>query len=551
MTPLAALALAAAIQQPVAFVGVNVVPMDTERVLRDQTVVVDSGRIVALGSRSSVRLPRGARRIEARGRYLMPGLADMHAHPELPGDLALYLGYGVTTLAHMGGPLARIVGWRDSVRAGALAGPDILAGFFLPDAATPEAARRAVVNAANGGADFIKVYNALSADEFAAIIDEARARRLPVMGHAVRAVGLERGFSAGQAAVVHAEEYLYSDLHDRVDPALIPGVVEATRRTGAWVVPNLSAYNVIARQWGRPAVIDTLLAAEEVRYLPQYWTNRWRRSRYIGNDGNLDDRVPFLRLLTGALHRAGVPLLLGTDSPGIPGMAAGVSIHEDLALMAGAGLSNFEALAAGTRNAGRFVAQHFRDPEPFGTVAVGQRADLVLLERNPLERLANARQPLGVMARGRWYPREALMAGMESAQRAGRTAAVELERVMRERGADAAIAHYRLLRRDSAAQYRSDEDEMNQLGYDLLNAGDARGALVVMRLNTEDYPRSANAFDSFADAALAVRDSAAAARAYERVLQLVDNEDRDTPLREQLTANARRFLDAWSRRGSR
>lgn len=537
-------------QDVTAFVGATVIPMDRERLLPDHTVLVENGRITAVGPRATVRLPAGARRIEARGRFLMPGLADMHVHPELSGDFALYLGAGVTTVAHMGGSVVRVAAWRDSIRAGRLAGPDVLASVFLNTVPSVDAARQAVINADAAGTDFIKVYNALTADQFTAIMDEARRRRIPVLGHAVRALGLERGFAAGQAAVVHAEEYIYADFRNRIDTSLIAGAVAFTKQAGAWVIPNLSAYNTIARQWNRPAVVDTFLATEDARYLPAFWVQRWRRSDYVRRPGNIDDRVPFLRTLTGALHRGGVPLLLGTDSPGIPGMQAGVAIHEDLRLMVDAGLTPFEALAAGTRNAGAFVGAHFRNPEAFGTVAVGQRADLVLLERNPLENVAHARRPLGVMARGRWYPREALVAGMERALRSGRTATTELDRMIGERGAEAAVAYYRMLRRDSSATYAFSEDEVNQLGYALLGSGNAAAARAVMQLNTEDYPLSANAFDSFADAALATRDSSAAARAYERVLALLDNEDRNAPGRVQLAEAARRFLAAFRPRGS-
>jgi imidazolonepropionase-like amidohydrolase len=541
LTFLAAFGIA---QQPIAFVGVHVVPMDSARVLRDQTVVVEQGRITAMGAHATVRVPSGSTRIDGGGRYLMPGFADMHVHAALSGDFALYLAFGVTTVAHMGSSsVRRVVAWRDSVRAGQLDGPDILASAFLntiPGGA--EGARVAVARADSGGADFIKVYNNPTADQFAAIVDAARRRGLPVVGHAVRSVGLKRGFAEGQVAVVHAEEYIYADFENRPDTSLIPGAVAFTRRSGAYVIPNLSAYTVIARQWGRPAVIDTLLAAEDARALPPFWVQRWRWSDYVRRPGTIDPRVPFLARLTRALYEGGVPLLLGSDSPGIPGMQPGASLHEDLRLMIAAGLTPFDALVAGTRNAGTFVATHFRRGERFGIVAPGARADLLLLDGDPLQNVEYARRPAGVMARGRWYPRDSLVALVVRAREAGRTAATEVQRVLDERGVDAALAHHRLLRRDSTARYRFSEEEFNDMGYALLGAGDAPAARAIFRLNTEDYPGSANAFDSYADAVLALKDSTAAAEAYRRVLALLGSSDSLAENRTVLETNARRFL---------
>ncbi len=532
-----------------AFIGATVIPMDRERTLPDQTVLVSNGRITAIGPRTEVEVPAGARRIDARGRFLMPGFADMHTHPQLAGDLVSYLAAGVTTIAHMGGNARTWVARRDSVRAGRLIGPDVLVSVFLNrDATGPQTAdeaRQAVARGDSLGVDFVKVYNLLTNEQFEAIIDEAGARHLPVLGHAVRAVGLERGFALGQAAVVHAEEYLYSTFGNSTDRSRFDDAVAFTKRSGAWVIPNLSAYAVIARQWGRPAVVDTMLAEPDALFLPPFWRERWRTSDYTRRAGSISDRVPFLSAFTGALYRGGVPLLLGTDSPGIPGMAPGPSLHDDLRLMVAAGLTPYDALAAGTSAAGEFVRSRFRHPETFGTVTVGARADLVLLARNPLENVSNAEHPVGVMARGRWYTREALELVLERTTRNGRSAAFEIARILDTEGAPAAAAYHRMLRRDSSTAFIFMEDEINQLGDELLARGDAAGARAILELNVEDYPRSANGHDSFADAALAMQDSVAAARAYRRVLALLSNPRNREENRKVLEKNAREFLSTW------
>ncbi|HKP29825.1 MAG TPA: amidohydrolase family protein [Gemmatimonadales bacterium] len=341
----------------------------------------------------------------------MPGLADFHTHVAERDDLALYLTWGVTTIANMGSPGTALIGWRDSIRAGLMTGPEIYAGYYvngpagvggMSTAATVEDARRAVSDAAEAHFDFIKVYNSLTADQFAAAMDEARARKLPVLGHAVRSVGLERAFQMGQVAVVHAEEYGYAELRRRRDSASVAWAVDFTKTNDVTVVPNLSAFEAITLQWGKPPVVDSFFALSEAKNLSPYWIQRWRQADYITRPGTLT-ALPFLKQLTLALQRGGVRLLLGTDSPTIPGMFAGASIHEDLRMLVESGLTPYEALVAGTRAAGEFAGRYF-GTEPAGIIAPGNRADLILLSANPLVNIRNARAIEGVMARGRWIP---------------------------------------------------------------------------------------------------------------------------------------------------
>jgi imidazolonepropionase-like amidohydrolase len=406
--------LIAALQQPapdslVVFVGVTVLTMRSAEVLADQVVVVRKGIVTEIEPAARFRIPAGARRLDAHGKYLMPGLADFHVHAAEAGDLARYLAAGVTTIGHMGGHGGTMLALRDSIRAGRRVGPEMYLGYFVNGPSglggpmtvrTVGDARAAVADAAERGFDFIKVYNSLTEEQYAAIIADARTRGLPVLGHAVRSIGLERGLSIGQVAVVHAEEYTYAELRNRRDSASLAHAVEFTRRHAAALVPNLSAFDVITRQWGKPIVVDSFFAMPEATGLSEYWRGRWRSADYVTRRGALT-ALPFLKQLTLAMQRGGVRLLLGTDSPTIPGMFAGASIHEELRLLVEAGLTPYEALTAGTRAAGEFARQHFK-ARPFGIVAPGYRADLVLLERNPLENVGHARNPLGVMVRGTW-----------------------------------------------------------------------------------------------------------------------------------------------------
>ncbi len=398
-------------QQPktTAFVDVTVVPMDREVVLPHSTVVVTDRVITQLGPRGSVVPPDGARIIEGGGRYLMPGLADLHVHLRTRADLVGYLRYGVTTVLDLGGP-SRLLAWRDSIAAATMVGPRLLVSRFVDGpggraavVSSVEEAREVVRDAADSGYDYIKVYNSLTTEQFDAVIDESSRLGIPVIGHGVRQPGLRYSLEAGQAAVVHAEEFYYAFFGHRMDRGRIPDAVELAHSTGSYLIPNLSAYEVIARQWGRQSALDSLLGLPEVAWLHTMHRAGWAEGRYVRRRGTIDAQLAFLRELTLAMSRGGVTLLAGSDSPVIPGMFPGKSLHDDLDNLVRSGLSPFQALATATANAGRFIAETTRETVPTGVVAVGARGDLVMLESNPLSDLAAARRPLGILTAGRWW----------------------------------------------------------------------------------------------------------------------------------------------------
>lgn len=399
--------------QPIALIGVNVIPMDRERVLADQTVVVRDGKISAIGPRSRVSTT-GARRFEMPGYFLLPGLADLHTHPQVAGDLTQYLSSGVTTILTLGSFIdEQLLRWRDSTRRGLRIGPDIYVGYYVDGPGGPagrrivtaDDGRAAARNAKTAGFDFIKVYNSIPEAAFVALVNEARAQDIAVTGHGVRSVGLQRGFALGQVMVAHGEEYLYTHFNKLDDSLRFGEVAGWTKRSGAYVLPNLSAYVAIARQWGKPAVVDTLLSMPEVRYLDPVWRKRWRDRDYITRQGSLDARVAFLKRFMKVLSDSGVPLLAGTDSPTIPGLFPGFSIIDDMALLVDAGLTPFQALSSATRLPGEFVARYGHRPDRVGTIAVGNRADLIVVRSNPLDDVRRLRAPAGVMVRGHWFSR--------------------------------------------------------------------------------------------------------------------------------------------------
>jgi hypothetical protein len=519
----------------VVFRHVNVVPMDSERVLRDQVVVVRDGEIVALGDERTTAPPADAEVVDGRGAFLLPGLADLHVHAQQPDDLFLYVANGVTTTLNLGLAWPSFVTQtRARIRAGELVAPQCFVapmmngprGSDLP-CATADEARAAVRTAKETGYEFIKVYNDLPRPLFHAVCEEAHALGLAVVGHGVREPGLAESFEAGQIMVAHAEEYLYTILKSGTasgvaglggpDESKVPEAVALTRKHGVYVVPNLSAYEAISAQWGRPEVVDAFLAKPQIRVMRPFWRRAWRASRYTANGGTLGRNLEFLRGFTKALHDGGVRLLAGTDSPDIPGVQAGFSIHDDLRNLVAAGLSPFDAISCATRVAGEFIAECVPDAEAFGTVAVGQRADLLLVEKNPLEDVANLRDPVGVMTRGRWYPRDELTRRLDAmAARFTEMEACEKAFVAagRKSGWAAACADV------DAAKPMLDEEMLNDVGSQLQREGLRDEALAVFGLATKMYPGSANAVDSQGDLLAAMGRAADARASYEKELAL-------------------------------
>jgi Amidohydrolase family len=422
-----------------AFAHVCVLPMDTNRVLHDQTVIVKGGKIAAIGS--TIPVPTGAAVIDGHGSAcLSPGLADMHIHTDTLEDMKLFLANGVTTVLNMGHASEGFLDHaRLAINRGELPGPHVFVGLLVDGSAqfdnlfvtTPAEARAIVDIAKTNGYDFIKVYNDLSAACFQAIIEEGQRQHVPIIGHGVTRVGLENQLAMGQIMVAHTEEFLYTvfshpDLRaanpasldpTQPDPRQIPRVIAFLQLDKAFVTADLNTYATIARQWGKPDVLHAFMRSPELRYLSPMRRMKWIKSDYVERTGSIDANLAFLKRFTKNMADAGVRLITGTDTPSIPGLVPGFSLHDDMDALQAAGLSRYEILAAATRTPGEFIRRSLPGSEPFGTIAVGNRADLVLSATDPLDDLSALRKPLGVMANGRWYAREDLQALLEQVAR--------------------------------------------------------------------------------------------------------------------------------------
>jgi imidazolonepropionase-like amidohydrolase len=417
-----------------AFVNVDVVPMDSERVLTDQTVVIEDGRIVSVSPTAATQLPADAVQIDGTGKFLIPGLAEMHGHippPEAPPEhvesvLFLYVANGITTVRGMLGYPGQLE-LKASAARGEIVAPNLyLAGpsFSGQSVDSPEQADERVRAQAEEGWDLVKVHPGLTREEYDAMARAATETGMRFGGHVPEAVGLRHAIEMGQETFDHIDGYEaeLTTFEGPLDESQLAEIVELSRAAGVWVVPTLILWETL---YGT-ADLDSLRALPELRYAPPAQVAQWisiheQRLAEPDFDPAEGRRLIAARMrILEALHDGGVRILMGTDAPqqfSVPGF----SLHREVRRMTEAGMSPYEVLVSGTRN----VGDYFADEDDFGTVEVGQRADLVLLGANPLEDVGNIDSIEGVMVAGRWLPRAEIDRRLEAVAAAYAGAAPE------------------------------------------------------------------------------------------------------------------------------
>ncbi len=427
------------------FENVNVVPLNEEVILPNQTVAVRDGEIVAIVDQSSEVDVVAGERIDAAGRYLMPGLADMHIHMRMDPQAMfnLFLANGVTTVSNMrlgdGDGDVDHLQLRADVAAGRMAGPRyLISGPQLTPELLPSADDVAPMldRHVEQGYDVIKIHQDLSFDVYDALIAGARERGLRVTGHFQHQMPLSQSLRMG--AVEHVEEFLYASLvgfgevaadileamptyyahvEGMADPEYRAPVVRDVAASGIYVDPTLIIYKMIS-VWVDDDQLAKVHTDERLAYLPKGTrdlyldpeTNPYRDKDFPLSAEHLESNVEILKALLFELHEAGAPLLLGTDSFGT--VVPGFSIHQELELIVAAGLSPYEALRTGTVN----VAAYLGETDTAGTLEVGKRADFILLEENPLTDIRHASSVRGVFTQGNWHSESELASMLAEAK---------------------------------------------------------------------------------------------------------------------------------------
>jgi len=427
----------------IAFTNVNVIPMDKERVLSDQTVIIGEGRISEIGPTSSTKVPRGADEIDGTGQYLIPALADMHVHmigldynllfpPEaqLTAEdldynkiLFPYVANGVTIVAIMTA-LEDQITLRDQIAQGEVLGPRLILNRMMeaPAASFPEpiadwvddatSARQAVLDAKEAGYDGIKPYGHLNQESYDSILATAKEVGLPTNGHIPAELTLEHVLEAGQNHTVHVEEVTRMAQGD-FSPEQIENFARIISDTDTWVSPTLITSRTILALFDDH---ENAMSKPEMRYA-QHPMQQAFMSFLLGNymqmpeehrQGIRESFEQFGRPFTKALQDKGVKMMTGTDA-GLPALVPGFALHEELEELVSAGLTPYQALRASTTNPYEFLDEL----EDAGTVEVGKRANLVLLEANPLENISNTQQIAGVMIQDRWLSKVEIQEGLE------------------------------------------------------------------------------------------------------------------------------------------
>ncbi|SMF61123.1 amidohydrolase family protein [Allosphingosinicella indica] len=447
----AAPAAAEPIADITAVVGADVLPMTDRERLLDQTVIVAGDRIIEVGPRRSVRIPAGAKRLDAHGMTLMPGLVDMHVHlapvAGVDGDaaqraLAVMLAHGITTARGMAGSPANLQ-VRDAIERGRLTGPRFYVaapGIHLQNADDADAAREKVRQAKADGYDLIKAHHIVDPGIWEAVQEEARKLGLPTAGHVTNPVGLARALAAGQQ-IEHLDGFVLALLPEgsplrsvefgQIPPSSIIQaaaaasdlrIAEIAAQAKGHHVPTLALFERIT-ELERP--VSVLLSHPDMRYVPDAALQQWSEQRgqmqkagFTSSDG---ERFRALRQrITAALHRTGVPLMAGSDTAQSFHIW-GPGLIQEIQSLGAAGLAPIDALRSATvvprdymrglPNGGSGLGWK---PE-FGTVTKGARADLILLRRDPSRDLATLARPEIVIAAGRTFDRASLDAMLEKA----------------------------------------------------------------------------------------------------------------------------------------
>ena len=411
---------------------VGVVDVRSGQVVKGQYVVVDSGKIVQLLDTIDV-FPSEATVIDGSGKFLMPGLAEMHAHipsPEqgqayLENTLFLYLANGVTTIRGMLGH-PRHLELREQAAANQLLSPRIFTSSPSLNGntvQTVEEARSKVTTYQQDGYDFLKLHPGIQLAVFDEIAKTANEVGIPFAGHVPVDVGIRHALESEYASVDHVDGFLEGlvpssagvapdengffgyNFTKLADTTAIDELVQMTKEHGVWVVPTQSLFD----RWFSPEDAEQLAQAPEMKYIPKAMLDEWINSKQslVGEDSY--DSAQWAQFndirnqLMLRLHKNGQGLLLGSDAPQVFNVP-GFSIHHELQAMLRAGLTPLEALQIGTLHPARF----FNQEGEIGEVVEGAGADLILLDVSPLEDLEALKNPAGVMVRGQWLSRQAI-----------------------------------------------------------------------------------------------------------------------------------------------
>lgn len=426
-------------QREVVFTSVSIVPMDTETVLENQMVIIKDGKVSAIGKK--LKYGKNALVVEGKGKYLMPGLAEMHAHVP-PNDnleahkevLFLFAANGITTIRGMLGHPSHI-SLRAKVNSGEVFGPRFYTtgpSFNGLSVKTAERGAEMVREQKAAGYDFLKLHPGLTKETFGAIASTANEVGIPFAGHVSFGVGVWRAIDAGYSSIDHLDGFVEAMVPgiegmveqqtglfgmfvaDQADETVIPKLMQELKAKNIWVVPTQS----LADRWfaaNYPG--EEFLKDPDSRYMNKQTVNQWIESKknLMANPQyeatKIENFIRLRRKLIYECQKSGVGLLLGCDAPQVFNVP-GFSTHNELKYLVDAGLTPYQALRTGTVN----VASYLNLPDA-GTIRPGAVADLILVDGNPLTDITNTKKISGVMVRGQWLSKSEIEAGLKKLEK--------------------------------------------------------------------------------------------------------------------------------------
>ncbi len=423
-------------------INVNIVDAVSDRIIPNQSIRIEKGKIVEIAKSEFLRKLPGDQLVDGQGKFLMPGITDMHVHLDKSSDdLTLYLNYGVTTIRSLDGTLEHLK-WRNAINAGTLDGPTVFTSspilygaggdfdgeFWKATPDTNQAAEKIVANLYKSGYDAIKVYYQLSSDEYDALVKAADQVNLPIVGHVPWSKTITEILEAGQTTNEHMSGFdtemllpnsKYANIRtgwgnmlrfQDIDDQKMQKYINNMQHYKHWITPTAIIYEMFTR----PAFVNNMLANEKMMgvltpEMRKNWAsfNRWQipdiKAQTDQEKKLMFSAIQKRRQWIKAFHDAGVGIALGTDGGG-RWTYPGLSSLQELEIYVLAGLTPAEAIKTATVNAAAALNQE----NVFGEVKEGFRADLLLLDGNPLKDIKATQKILGVMARGKWFSKKAL-----------------------------------------------------------------------------------------------------------------------------------------------
>jgi Imidazolonepropionase and related amidohydrolases len=554
--------------QPLIISHATVIDTRSATARSNVTVVVVNDWIVQIGKDSDTSIPSAGTVVDATGKFLIPGLWDMHVHWHEQESLPLFIANGVTGVRIMWGDSVHH-SWRKQIDQGTLVGPRLYIASRIVDgpkpywpnsvaAGTEAEGRLAVKTAKVADADFVKVYSLLPREVYFAIADEAKKHAIPFEGHIPISVTASEASAAGQRSIEHLtgilaacssrEEEIMKSARESLagilgtnEPSSLFASGRESRKLELETYSEAKAAALFAlfkknETWQCPTLtvlhnvrfIDDPAYAEDARmkYMPRMFKPLWNPTNdFRFKDRTADDIAMGKKMfqkeleVVGAMKRAGVGILAGTDTQN-PYCFPGFSLHDELGLLVQAGLTPMEALQAATINPALLMGRE-RD---LGTIEKGKLADMVLLDANPLEDIANTKKIWGVVFGGKFYSRaelDAMLSKVEMAESNHKTPISQaLFGAFTSGGVEAAIKQYRELREREPNGYDFGEEELNNVGYYLIGMKKYQDAIAILKLNVEMFPKSANVYDSLGEAYMDDGEKELAMQNYEKSLQM-------------------------------